>query len=254
VGQFVINWRGQAFIRDIGRLYPYDEKYFDNVRFEYPQVSSRGHNLVFVNGECQICAKYKDQPWREGIGGQVLDFRTSPDRDYTLIDATDAYEKKELKGWRRHIVLDKPVITLIVDEVNSAAGAEIEARFHSAVETEIKDKYVLFNGEKGIMALIPVVDSDFTFRPGKHANLPVKKDIKFEWIPYFGTVFQAREKNTVFATLIIPVENESEAQEIVKSVEKTNDKEGNLTFSFKYENRLHSYFFKKEKTGIVLRD
>jgi len=254
VGQFVLNWQGQAFIRDIGRLYPYDEKYFDNIRFDYPQVSSLGHNLVFVNGECQICAKYKDQPWREGIGGKVLDFRTSNDLDYALMDATDAYEKKEMKGWRRHIILDKPVITLIMDEVKSTAGAEIEARFHSAAEAELKDKYVLLKGEKGMMALIPVVDSDFTFRPGKHANLPVKKDLKFEWIPYFGTVFHANDKNTVFATMIMPVKDENEAMAIADSAEKKIEKNGNMMLSFNQNGEVHSYLFKKDKAGFLLSD
>ncbi len=254
VGQFVINWRGQAFIRDIGRLYPYDEKYFDNVRFDYPQVSSQGHNLVLVTGECQICAKYKDQPWREGIGGKVLEFMTNRERDYTLMDATDAYEKKTLKGWRRHIILAKPVITVVLDEVKSEMAAEIEIRFHSQVNAELKDRYVLLKGEKGTMALIPVVDGDFILRPGRHASLPVKKDAEFEWIPYFGTVLQAKDKNTVVATLIMPVEDESEGVGIVESVESKIDGDGNLTLSFQQKGKLYSYFFKKERAGLVLSE
>ena len=182
VGQFIINWRGQACIKDLGNASPYDEKYFDNVRFDYPQVSSRGHNLVLVNGEYQICAKYKDQPWKEGIGGKMLEFRTSEDRDYTLMDPTNAFEKRELKSWRRHIILEKPVITVVLDEVKSKKGAEIETRFHSACETDIRNNYVLLKGSKGIMALIPVLDDKFTFRPGKHSFLPVKKDAKHKWI------------------------------------------------------------------------
>jgi len=170
------------------------------------------------------------------------------------MDATDAYKKKEMKGWRRHIVLDKPVITLIVDEVKSAAGAEIEARFHSAVETDLKDKCVLLKGEQGLMALFPIVDSDFTFRPGKHANLPVKKDLKFEWIPYFGTVFQARDNNSVFATLVMPVKDENEAMAIAESVEKKIDKNGDMMLSFSQNGEVHSYLFKKEKSGFLLSD
>jgi hypothetical protein len=254
VGQFVINWRGQAFIRDIGRLYPYDEKYFDNIRFEYPQVSSLGHNLVFVNGECQVCAKYKDQPWREGIGGKVLEFRTSEERDYTLMDPTNAYEKKQLNGWRRHIILEKPVITVVVDEVRSEMGVEIETRFHSEVETEFKDKFVLLKGENGTMALIPVLGGDFSFRPGKHANLPVKKDIKFEWIPYFGTVFQAKNENTVIATLIMPVKDEGEALDILGSIERKINGEDNLVLSFNRNGEVYSYLFKKQKHGLLLSD
>jgi len=252
VGQFTLNWRGQAFIRDIGRLYPYDEKYFDNVRFEYPQVSSRGHNLVFVDGECQICAKYKDQSWRQGIGGKVLDFRTSPEQDYVLMDPTNAYEKKKLKGWRRHIILNKPVITVLLDEIKSAVGAEIETRFHSAVRTEFTDRLVLLRGENGTMALIPVTGTDFTFRQGRHASLPVQKEAKFEWIPYFGTVLHAGAKNSVIATLIVPVKDAEEASAIAASANSSVDAQGNFTLSFHYDNQKYSYFFKKQKQGLVL--
>ena len=34
-----------------------------------------------------------------------------------LLDPTDAYPKKELKKWRRHIILEKPAITVVLDEV-----------------------------------------------------------------------------------------------------------------------------------------
>ena len=44
---------------------------------------------------------------------------SSDTRDYVLMDPTNAYPKKELKGWRRHVTLEKPVITVVVDEVKS---------------------------------------------------------------------------------------------------------------------------------------
>lgn len=39
IGQFVVHWRGEYFIQDLGRI-GYDEKYFDEVRFDYPEASS----------------------------------------------------------------------------------------------------------------------------------------------------------------------------------------------------------------------
>ena len=101
IGQVMVTWRDQYFLTDLGSgKYFYDEKYFDEARWQYPQASSAGHNVVFVNGELQLSAKLKDKPWVDGIGGKVLEFRPGDDRDYTLMDCTNAYPKKEMKGWR----------------------------------------------------------------------------------------------------------------------------------------------------------
>ena len=253
IGTFILNWRDQAYITDLGSgKYFYDEKYFDEVRWEYPQASSAGHNVVFVNGELQIPAKRKNKPWLEGIGGKVLEFRPGDDMDYTYMDATDAYPKREMKGWRRHIILEKPEITVILDEIISKKGAEIETRFHSDTDTEFRNNYVLLNGKNGVMALIPVVDGNFTIRPGKHPYLPVRKEAAFQWINYFGTVTEARFENTRIATIILPIEDESEAKGIAGSVKRTVDSSDNFILSFAREGRTYKYTFNKEKDGLVL--
>ncbi|MCE5251974.1 heparinase II/III family protein [bacterium] len=252
-GQVIVTWRDTFFINDLGSgNYFYDEKYFDEVRWKYPQASSLGHNLVLVNGEEQISAKYKDQPWQEGIGGKVIEFRPGNDRDYTLLDPTNAYPKKELKGWRRHIILEKPVITVLLDEVKSNPGAEIETRFHSDCTADVKDGYVLLDHKKGTMALIPVTDGDFTIRPGRHPYLPVRKDAVFQWIPYFGTVAQARGETTRIATVILPVRDNNEAARIRKSVKSSSDKSGNLSLSFEKDGRTYRYSFERTDDGLVL--
>ena len=251
IGHFVIYWKGQAFIRDIGSG-SYDEKYFDDLRFDYPQASSVGHNLIFVNGEIQLSGKLRRQPWNFDIGGDVLDFRTSKDRDYVLMDPTNAYAKKELKGWRRHVTLDKPVITVVVDEVQSARGAEIEARFHSEFDADIKDTYVMLKGKEGTMALIPVVDGDFTFRPGRHACQPVNATRNFFWVPYFGAVVKAKDTKTIIGTVILPVKDDREARDIVKSVKRTVDGAGNLSLSFVKDGKKYAYVYKNTDKGLVL--
>ena len=76
------------------------KKYFDQVRFDYPEAYSEGHNTILVNGEKQISGKYYKQPYDYSVGGEVVDFRTSNDRDYVLMDPTNAYPKIELKKWR----------------------------------------------------------------------------------------------------------------------------------------------------------
>ena len=107
----------------------YDEKYFDQARFDYPEASSAGHNTILVNGEKQI-GKYYKQLYDYGVGGEVVDFRTSTDSDYVLMDPTNAYPKKELKKWRRNILLEKPAITLVLDEIHVNNNSAIQVRFH----------------------------------------------------------------------------------------------------------------------------
>ena len=247
-GHFVVYWKGKAFIRDIGSG-SYDEKYFDDLRWDYPQASSIGHNLIFVNGEKQIPAKMRKQPWKEGIGGKILDFRTSDDRDYVVMDPTKAYPGRELKGWRRHVTLDKPEVTVVLDEVKSARGAEIRARFHSEVRTDVKDGYVLLRDGDNMMALIPAADGDFEFESGRHACQPVNATRNFFWVPYFDTVLTAKGGETLIGTIILPVSGDAEAGEIARSVKRSVDGSGNLSLSFAKGGKTFSYRYREDRPG-----
>ncbi|MBN1294771.1 MAG: heparinase II/III family protein [Candidatus Latescibacteria bacterium] len=250
-GHFCLYWRGQEFLCDHGSA-GYDRKYFDEERWDYPLASSAGHNTVLVNGERQIPGKLKNKPWDLTIGGKVLEFKTGDNRDYALMDQTKAYPGKELKGWRRHIVLDKPQITLIVDEIECTKGSEIETRFHSTAEYTIEDNYVLLTGDKGTMALVPVETGKFTIRPGKHAIMMAQKNAQFRWAPYFGTVLNARENRTVMATVILPVADKDKAKSIAGSVKRETDRDGNVTISLVKDGKTYSYGFKKGVDGLVV--
>jgi hypothetical protein len=252
IGQFVIYWRNEYYISELGRMF-YDEQYFDQARWDYPFASSAGHNVIFVNGEGQIPGKLRKQPWNYNIGGKVLDFKTSENRDFVLMDPSNAYPKKELKSWRRQIVFDKPEITVVLDEVKSARGAEIEARFHSECEMIVKDNFTLLKGKKGMMALIPVAENGFSFRPGKHAIQPVNAQVEFTWSPYLGTIVKAGNENTVLATIILPVENEAEANGIAGSVTRETDKAGNVIISFVKAGIKHLFKYNYTNNGLLLQ-
>jgi len=250
IGHFVIYWNNKAFIRDIGSG-SYDEKYFDDMRFDYPQASSIGHNLISVNGEKQLSAKMRKQPWKEGIGGDVLEFRSSKTRDYVIMDPTNAYPKEELSKWRRHVAYDKPDVTVIVDEVTCDRGDEIRARFHPGVRVDVKDGYVLLTDSSGMMALIPANDASFDIEKGRHACQPVNATRKFFWIDYFDTVVKAPAATTVLATIITPVENEAEAKAIANSVKRSSSS-GGLELSFAKDGKTLTYSFDKKADGLVL--
>jgi hypothetical protein len=250
-GHFVLYWKNQEYIRDIGSP-EYDELYFDEARWNYPQANSLGHNVVLVNGEEQIPAKRKDKPWREGIGGRILEFRTGDSRDYTLLDATNAYPQQHLKGWRRHLILEKPEITVALDEVRSAKGAEIEVRFHSECAATPKGAYTLLKGERGHMALIPVSGTSFQFRTGRHADLPVMATAQFKWIPYFGAVLTAESEKTDIVTIILPVKDDAEAAAVAKSAGLSRDGGGIVSVKFARGGKNYSYRFANGAEGLAL--
>lgn len=251
VGQVIVSWRDQAYLADHGRgPHFYDEKYFDEARWTYPVAGSEGHNLVFVNGEAQRSAKYKDTPWTPGVGGRILEFRASPARDYALMDNAGAYAREHLKGWRRHVVLDKPVVTVLLDEITAAPGAEIEARFHSEAQIVARDRLALLKGARGTMAIIPVTRQDVRMRPGTHAYTPDVKDAKLVQIPYVGSVVRATGATTWMATLILPVDDEAEAEAVARSIRITGSAD-RFAFSFSKSGRVHAYRF-SGTGGLVL--
>ena len=252
VGQFMVFWRGQAYIRDLGTA-EYDELYFGPKKYDTPHASSIGHNLIFVNGEQQVPGKLKGKPFDLSIGGKILVFRTGETRDYILMDPANAYPGKELKGWRRHIILEKPVIALILDEVSSSPGAEIEARFHSECSQTTSGAYTMISGDTGKMALIPIIDGDYKFRPGRHAYQAVFKKSEFKWIPYNGTVVNASGDTTMIAHLILPVEDDTEARSIVSSIRRSVDSMGTLAITFEKSGRSYQYEFDRTEDGLVLR-
>lgn len=252
IGHFILYWQGQAFLEDSGRPY-YDEEYFDEERWNYPQAASAGHNVVLVNGEQQIPGKLSGKPFNYDIGGEVLEFRTAAQRDYVVMDPTNAYPKKELQRWRRHVLLEKPNITLVLDEVTSVQqNAEVELRFHSEVKTDFQEKFVLLQGDQGMMALIPIATEAFELRSGKHAYQPIHATRSFEWLPYFGVVLHPMSKQTQVASLMVPVANEAEAKAISQSV-KLITKQDETQVSFKYRKQNYSYNYVNGADGLRLR-
>jgi len=252
IGQFMVYWRGEAYIRDLGSA-AYDVLYFGPQRYDTPHASSIGHNLIFVNGERQVPGKLKDKPLDPSIGGEILEFRPGKIRDYILMDPSGAYPGRELKGWRRHIVLEKPEITLVLDEVSSRPGAEIEARFHSECRQSVSGGFTLIEGRKGTMALIPVTESAFSFREGSHAYQAVFKVSTFNRIPYNGTVVTAANEHTVLTHIILPVDDDRDAERVASSVSRTVDSSGALTLAFEAEGKTYRYVFVKSGDGLVLK-
>lgn len=253
IGHFVVYWQKEYFIQDLGRI-GYDEKYFDQARYDYPEAASIGHNTLLVNGEKQIPGKEYKQPYNYDIGGDVLEFRTSSNQDYVLMDPSNAYPKQSLKKWRRHVVLNKPNITLVLDEVHSAPDADIEVRFHSAVSQSNEGDFVFLSGKKGNMALIPFSTQAFSIKAGRHASQFVNGTKSFDWIPYFDTELKAtKEGKTMIGTLIVPVDNAEEARKLVSSQKMNLKASGDLSVQFGSGGNRISFDFVQTEDGLVLK-
>jgi hypothetical protein len=249
-GTFNLYWRGQAYIAELGKVgYPND--YWTPDRWKYPFAGSVGHNVVFVNGEQQISGK--------GIGGRIAEFRPAADRDYTLMDVSGAYPGESLKKWRRHLVLSKPDVTVVLDEVNAARDSTIDVRFHSDCQAELQDGFMLLKGRDGLMALIPVSTSPWIFKQGKHVlpgpEVMIDKKIYSSGAAAECTdvhVLNAQERN-VIATVILPVEDREQAQKVASSAFLERADSGEVTVSFqKAEKAFHLKFIPAEG-GLVLK-
>jgi hypothetical protein len=142
-GTFNLTWQNLTFIGEVPRT-PYDEKYFGAMRWDYLEARTAGHNCVMVNGEEQVTAKLKDQPWREKVGGHITFYTSEPTWAAVTMDPTRAYPGQELKAWHRSIVLDKEHnVVIVLDKIRCAPGAEIDVRFHPGVEFELEKDRVL---------------------------------------------------------------------------------------------------------------
>ena len=168
------------------------------------------------------------------------------------MDPTNAYPKKELKKWRRNILLEKPEITLVLDEIHAKNDAAIQVRFHPGVDLNILEDYVLLKGKMGTMALIPFTEQDFTIIQGRHPSQMVNATQAFSWIPYFDVTLKATGNKTIIAHLILPVDNENQVGDIMASKKIESNSDGSLSISFSYKNQPFKYHFKNIKSGLIL--
>ncbi len=125
----------------------------------------------------------------------------------------------------------------------------IEVRFHSEAKVKIGEKSLLLQGKEAQMLLLSLSENNLRIKEGKHPYQPVHATREFEWIPYYGVHNQAKE--TVIATLILPVEDTNE----IATIKKTTSQriEGNqLNIHLTYKNKTYNYSFVKKDLGWVL--
>ena len=152
------------------------------------------------------------------------------------------------------MVLDKPEITVCLDEIDAAKNSNIEVRFHPGVDFEVKEDFVFLEGKKGKMMVIPVSSDDTKLVEGKHACHFINATNDFFWVPYFDVAINSSKEKTTVATLIVPIKNMEEAKQIAASKEMKSDNNGNLSISFIKAGSTYTYQFENKKGGLVFKN
>lgn len=228
-GTFSLTWHNQTFVGEMARA-PYDEHYFGALRWDYIEANSAGHNVVSVNGEGQLAAKLKDQPWQSAIGGKITRFQSEPAFAAVTMDPTRAYPGKELKHWVRRLVLDKDSnIVIVLDTITCAVGAQIDVRFHPGVDFTVGPDRVSLRGgpeqsktrnrkgkspakepepttTRAELIMRPLFTGRYQIVQGRHPVLPIREDAVLTWEPYFSTVILAPAETNIVATIFYPGE------------------------------------------------
>jgi len=220
-GTFSLTWHNVNFIGELPRS-PYDETYFGALRWEHAEAETESHNVVLVNGEEQICAKEKDQPWKSGIGGPITQYHAEADWAYLEMDPTHAYPGRDLKLWHRWVVLDGKSRIVVLDRVDSAPGAHIEVRFHPNVPFELDGGRVVLHGAAGSAAprrgqgrnaataeradpsrpdfargemsdlvMLQAANTEAALMQGRQAVVPMMEEDSASWAPYYSTTLAA---------------------------------------------------------------
>ncbi len=269
-GSFILTWNGVPFIRDIGKM-EYDEFYFNEDRYDYLYGSSVGHNVIHVNGETQDVAKKKNSPWKESVGGKIVEFRTSPTQDYVRIDATKAYPGKELKKWKRSIILAKPSVLLVVDEVGTATGADIRSRLFPAFSEDGEERrsrrnsgeialrdantYATVSARGKTLAMIPaVLNAEVHVVAGEAPNMQVTKDAQVDWIPYWESQVMATSSTTMLATLFVPVETDADVETLARAMKVRQTEDGSVEVRADVSPKPMVWQFRPTNEGYVLNN
>ena len=242
-GHFILNYNGESVIKDLGSA-KYDDYFFSAERWDYIEASSEGHNLIYVNGEQQISAKYKDQPWKEGVGGQIEEFNTSEEQDRLLMTGLErAYPGVEMNGWQREIVLDKPSLVVVADRLETAKGAEIRSRLHpEGVAIPNQGYYVIETGGEEF-AVVPWSEMEIEIEPGRNGSITVNESADFEWVPHMDCVVVADAKQTVTGYIIFPLSEKQNMRAMVKSIQLQQKGAGTTTLEFNLGEKSHTMSF-----------
>ena len=104
------------------------------------------------------------------------------------------------------------------------------------------------------MALIPMVlDNDFKIIKDEVPTIPVMADARLTWMKYFSTVTKAKSNTSIIATIILPVADEKEAENIVQSAKISQLNSSEIEISVDALSGNYKWIFEKKEEGYSLK-
>jgi hypothetical protein len=166
-------------------------------KFHYGWAHSTvAHNAVLVNGEGQV--KHSTS-----ARGQIVDFRFTPQFDYIVGDATDAYGGR-LTRYRRHVAFVKPDVIVLYDDLAAKEPATFQFMLHALKPFTVDDKNMRLSVEQpkagvGVQYLSPL---PLTFRQWDGYEPPPDREFPNQWHVEAGT--REKRQSLGVLTVIVP--------------------------------------------------
>ena len=124
---FAIMKGGKALAMPAGQRYPQHGSPF-HTRYTRLTVA---HNSLLINGQGQIDKKGQ-------ANGRLVDFKSTKNIGYALGEAKNAYGKP-VETQLRHIVLIRPSLILVVDEIRTSEPVSIDWLMHGKEKFELNE-------------------------------------------------------------------------------------------------------------------
>lgn len=173
-------------------------------KFHYQWAHSTvAHNGVLVNGEGQI--KHTSAPH-----GRIADFKFSPDWDYVVGDATDAYGGR-LVRCQRHVVFLKPQsgkwdlpLIVLYDDLEAKEPATYQFMLHSLKAFDVDQQKARLTVEqpKAGVEVQYLSPKPLALRQWDGFSPPPSKEFPNQWHVEAGT--QEKQKQLGMLTVLVP--------------------------------------------------
>jgi hypothetical protein len=150
---FAILKGGKAVARPGGTRYPHHGTPF-HTRFTQQTMAQ---NSILVDGQGQTNR-------RASANGEIVAFKTTPQFGYVCGDATAAYGDR-LQRFRRHVLLVRPSLVLVVDDLEAPKPAEFQWLMHAPEKLELDESSQTFvSHRRGAEMRVHLITPDgFTF-------------------------------------------------------------------------------------------
>jgi hypothetical protein len=113
----------------------------------------------------------------------------------------------------------------------------------------------LSDGRRHNMALICLaLDNECRVVEGKIPNIPVTENARLTWLPYVEAIVKTKANTSTIVSLLLPVGDQKEAQQIAGSAVVRRMADGAVEISVEPRSGKKIWIFEKVKDGLVLKE